>query len=177
MTKKQRAAEVIARLEARYPEDIGSDIKFDSKDLELPDRHEYYTRIGEMRLSPGQCGYTWRHNGTYRLINNWNANQLCPLTTAAALDLRWINQPLKLLEIVEVSYLSGTSSKNISQIVSWFTSQRIITTTLAGISGCFLRYDLEVDDVTDSRKRDWTRISRIYRKSPGSYDWNSNYWI
>ncbi|MBO5923252.1 MAG: hypothetical protein J6Q81_01935, partial [Lentisphaeria bacterium] len=164
-------------LEARYPEDIASDLKFDAKDLELPDRLEYYTRIGEMRLSPGQCGYTWRHNGTYRLINNWQFNQLCPLVTTVALNLRWINQPLKLLEIVEVSYLSGTSSKNISQIVSWFTGQRVINTSLAGISGCFLRYDLEVDDITDSRDRDWTRISRIYRKSPNNYDWNTNYWI
>ncbi len=164
-------------LEARYPEDIGNDRTFDLKDLELPDRLEYYTRIGEMRLSPGQCGYTWRHNGTYRLINNWQFSQLCPLVTTVALNLRWINQPLKLLEIVEVSYLSGTSAKNISQIVSWFNGQRVINTTLAGISGCFLRYDLEVDDITDSRNRDWTRISKIYRKSPSNYNWNSNYWI
>ena len=164
-------------LEARHPEDIGKEYNFDHKDLDLPNRLEYYSRIGEMRLSAGQCGYTWRHNGTYRLINNWQYNQLCPLVTTMALSQRWINQPIKLLEIVEVSFLDGTSAKNISQIVSWFTAQRVITTTIAGITGCFLRYDLEVDDITDSYGREWTRISKVYRKSPAAYTWNSNYWI
>ena len=164
-------------LEARHPEDIGREYNFDLKDLDLPNRLEYYSRVGEMRLSPGQCGYTWRHNGTYRLINNWQYNQLCPLVTTMALSQRWINQPIKLLEIVEVSFLSGTSAKNISQIVSWFTAQRVITATIAGISGCFLRYDLEVDDITDSYGREWTRISKVYRKSPANYNWNPTYWI
>ena len=82
-----------------------------------------------------------------------------------------------MLEIVEVSFLAGTSAKNISQIISWFTSQRVSNTTIAGISGSFLRYDLEIDDITDSYNRDWTRISRVYRKSPDNYDWNSTYWL
>ena len=164
-------------VEARHPEDIGREYKYDAKDLDLPDRHEYYARIGEMRLSAGQCGYTWRHNGTYRLINNWQSSQLCPLSTTVALAQYWINQPVKLLEIVEVSYLSGTSAKNISSIVSWFTNSRVITTTIAGISGCFLRYDLDVDDITDSYDREWTRIKKVYRKSPDAHTWNSTYWI
>ena len=164
-------------MEARDPEDIGREYNFDSKDLDLPDRREYYSRIGEMRLSAGQCGYTWRHNGTYRPINNWASAQLCPLVTNVQLGQRWINQPIKLLEIVEVSFLSGTSANNISQIISWFTNQRVSNTVIAGISGCFLRYDLEIDDITDSYGRDWTRISRVYRKSPDNYDWNSSYWI
>ncbi len=164
-------------LEARHPEDIGKEYNFDLKDLDLPNRLEYYSRVGEMRLSAGQCGYTWRHNGTYRLINNWQAAQLCPLVTNAALALRWINQPIKLLEIVEVSFLSGTSAQNISQIISWFTSQRVINTTIAGITGSYLRYDLEIDDITDSYDREWTRISKVYRKAPGAYNWNATYWV
>ncbi|MBE6403779.1 MAG: hypothetical protein E7039_08680 [Lentisphaerae bacterium] len=164
-------------LEARYPEDIGREYNFDSRDLDLPDRHEYYTRVGEIRLSASQCGYTWRHNGIYRAITNWLPAQLCPLVTTMPLAQRWINQPVKVLEIVEVSFLAGTSAKNISQIISWFTSQRVSNTTIAGISGSFLRYDLEIDDITDSYNRDWTRISRVYRKSPDNYDWNSTYWL
>ena len=164
-------------MEARYPEDIGKEYNFNSKDLELPNRHEYYTRIGEMRLSAGQCGYTWRHNGTYRAISNWQAAQLCPLNTNTPLAQKWINQPIKLLEIVEVTFQSGTSAGNISQITSWFTGQRVSNTVIAGISGSFLRYDLEIDDITDSYNRDWTRISRIYRKAPDNYTWNATYWI
>ena len=164
-------------LEARRPEDINRQQTFDSKDLTLPNRLEYYSRVGEMRLSAGQCGYTWRHNGTYRLINNWQYAQLCPLTTTMALSQRWINQPIKLLEIMEISFLAGTSANHISQISSWFTGQRVSNTTIAGISGCFLRYDLNIDDITDSYDRDWTRITRVYRKSPANYDWNPQYWI
>ena len=164
-------------LEARRSEDIDRQHNFDRKDLDLPNRLEYYTRIGEMRLSPGQCGYTWRHNGTYRLINNWLNAQLCPLDTATALSQRWINQPIKVLEVMEVSFLAGTSVNHLNQISSWFTGQRVANTTIAGISGCFLRYDLDIDDICDSYGRDWTRIVRVYRKSPGSYNWNPNYWV
>ena len=164
-------------MEARYPEDIGREYNYDNKDIDLPNRREYYSRIGEIRFSAGQCGYTWRNNGIYRPIINWLPGQLCPVVTNAPLAQRWINQPIKLLEIVEVTFLAGTSANNISQITSWFTSQRVSNTTIAGISGCFLRYDLEIDDITDSYNRDWTRISRVYRKSPGNYDWNPAYWL
>ena len=37
--------------------------------------------------------------------------------------------------------------------------------------------DMEVDDVTDSRERQWTKITKVYRMAPAAYNWNSNYWI
>lgn len=164
------------QLEARHPEDI-STVSSKNNDDDLPDRKEYYTRVGEMRFSPLQCGYTWRSNGVYTALNNWIHQRLCPLSVVQQLPQNWINQPVKLLEIVEVSFLSGTSRDNIKDICSWFNSQRVENTTLAGISGCFLRYDLDVDDMLDSRNRQWTRITRVYRKSPDGFSWNSNYWI
>ena len=130
-----------------------------------------------MRFSPLQCGYTYRYNGVYTALNNWRAADQCPLDTANPLPVNWINQPLKLLEILEVSYLEGTSQSNIRTICSWFTGQRITSTSLAGVSGNFLRYDLEVDDMTDSRNRKWTRITKVYRKSPANYTWNAQYWV
>jgi len=165
-------------LEARYPESIGINYSHQYwKDRDIAERVEYYTRVGEMRFSPLQCGYTYRYNGVYTALNNWRAADQCPLDTANPLPVNWINQPLKLLEILEVSYLEGTSQSNIRTICSWFTGQRITSTSLAGVSGNFLRYDLEVDDMTDSRNRKWTRITKVYRKSPANYNWNAQYWV
>ena len=103
-------------LEARTPESIGSNGKAHFLDRDLPDRLEYYTRIGEMRLSPLQCGYTWRGGNSYRAIPNWQYIDLCPLEALTQLPPNWINQPIKLLEIVEVSYRRGISSENIADI-------------------------------------------------------------
>jgi hypothetical protein len=93
------------------------------------------------------------------------------------LPRNWINQPVKLLEILEVSYLKGPSKDNIQSVSSWFTAQRISNATLAGISGNYLRSDLKVDDITDSCHRKWTRITKVYRKSPANHTWNPQYWI
>jgi hypothetical protein len=54
---------------------------------------------------------------------------------------------------------------------------RHVAKLLAGSSGNFLRYDIDVDDITDSRDRRWTRITQIYRLPPMGYRWNSYYWI
>ena len=165
-------------LEARYPEDITSNHSGSNwQDDDLPERLEYYTRVGEIRLTPRQCGYRRRYYGNYRTINNWNSNLECPLNTSNPLPINMIDQPLKLLEIVEVSYLNGTSSENLSQITSWFTQNRVSTETLAGVTGSFLRYDLDVDDITDKRDRKFTRINKIYRLAPSSYSWNPAFWI
>jgi len=164
------------QLEARYAETIGSSGKY-WRDRDLPDRREYYIRVGEMRLSAIQCGYVWRRGGAYTTINNWPGNQICPLSTTMPLPRNMINQVLKLLEVVEVSYLAGTSSENLASIANWLTAQRVENLTLAKIPGNYLRYDMEVDDVTDSRERQWTKITKVYRMAPAAYNWNSNYWI
>jgi len=166
------------QLEARLPETVGCSINNKYwQDRDLPDRREYYARVGEMRFSPVQCGYTWRSNGNYTPLNNWQPAMQCPLNTTNPLPQRWINQPVKMLEIVEVTYLKGVSSKNMDSIVSWFTGGRVSNTTLIGITGSFLRYDLDVDDVIDSRDRKWTRITKAYRLAPGGFDWSPTYWI
>ncbi len=164
-------------LEARLPEHIGSDHSRSWQDDDLPGRKEFFTRIGEIRLSPLQCGYNYRSNGAYVVINNWDPGQLCPLDTTTVLARRWVNQPIKVLEVVEVSYLSGTSADNIAVVCSWFNSSRVVSMTIAGVSGSFLRYDLEIRDMRDSRDRQWTKISKVYRQSPSGYDWNKQYWI
>lgn len=165
-------------LEARYPEDIGLNRSGNHwQDADLPERIEYYTRVGEIRFTPRQCGYRRSYYGNYRTINNWNSNLECPLNTGNPLPVNMVDQPMKLLEIVEVSYLNGTSSENLSQITSWFTGNRVSSETLAGITGSFLRYDLDVDDITDKRNRKFTRISKIYRLAPSSYSWNHSFWV
>ena len=166
-------------LEARYPESIDiSGIRGRYwRDRDLPDRHEYYTRVGELRFSPRQCGYRYSYNGHYRKLKTWQPEALCPLRTSDPLPLNWVNQPVKLLEIVEVTYLHGTSAKNLEDITPWFTESRISSSEIAGVSGSFLRYDLDVDDITDNRGREWTRITKVYRKAPENYTWNSNYWV
>ncbi len=163
-------------LEARYPVHISSS-SGDHRDHDLPDRLEYYIRIGEMRLSAMQCGYIWRYSGRYTPINNWYADQLCPLTTTVALPLHWINQRVKVLEIVEVSYLAGNSGENIAEAAMWFAGPKVETLTLAGITGNFLHSDLDVDDVFDSYDREWTRIRKVYRLAPANHTWNIHYWI
>ena len=164
-------------LEARYPAHINTHHSYDRRDDDLPDRLEYYIRIGEMRLSAMQCGYVWRYSGRYTAINNWNAAMHCPLSTVGALPLNFINQRLKVLEITEVSYLKGTSGENMTEAVTWFTGSRVENLTIAGITGNFLRSDLDVDDLTDSYDREWTRITKVYRLAPANYTWNNNYWI
>ena len=101
----------------------------------------------------------------------------CPLSTVGALPLNFINQRLKVLEITEVSYLKGTSGENMTEAVTWFTGSRVENLTIAGITGNFLRSDLDVDDLTDSNDREWTRITKVYRLAPANYTWNNNYWI
>lgn len=163
-------------LEARYAEQINPGSSRWWRDSNLSERREYHTRVGEMRLSPLQCGYYWRHSGHYMLIYNWNAQYFCPFDTATAFHRGMINRVLRLLEIVEISYLRGTSGENIQTVTSWFNSQRVENKTLAGISGNFLRYDLEIQDITDSRDRSWTKISQTYRLAPANLQWNSTYW-
>jgi len=166
------------QLEARYPETIAaSGSSRHLRDHDLPNRKEYYTRVGEMRFSPRQCGYRYSYNGHYCKLKSWQSDELCPLNTSSCLPLNWVNQPVKLLEIVEVTFLSGTSAENLEDITGWFTESRISSSSLAGVSGSFLRYDLDVDDVTDYRGREWTRITKVYRKAPGNYSWNQNYWV
>lgn len=164
-------------LEARYAENIVSGSGRWWHDKDLPSRHEFRTRIGEMRLTPQQCGYYWRPSGHYINIYNWNPTLLCPFSANLTLPRTLINKPLRLLEIAEISYLSGPSGENIQAAAGWFNAQRIEDCTLAGISGNFLRYDIDVDDITDSRDRRWTRITQIYRLAPMGYRWNSYYWI
>lgn len=162
-------------LEARHPETVGNTKYW--RDRDLPERKEYYTRVGEMRFSHVQCGYTWRSSGNYYALPNWRAGVQCPIDTNNPLPFNWINQPVKLLEIVEVTYCRGVSSENLESIVPWFTGSRVADTTLAGIKGNFLRYNLDVDDVTDNQERKWTRISKVYRLAPAGYNWNKAYWI
>ncbi len=165
-------------LEARQPETIIPDEKRKYwTDRDLPDRHEYYIRVGEVRFSPLQCGYCWGYRGNYTQLGNWIAARQCPLVATAPLDRRWINQALKLLEVVEISYLSGRSSGHISTIAGWLVGGRVDNSTLAGVSGSWLKVDLDVDDVTDSRDRHWTKISKVYRRAPRGYSWNGNYWV
>ena len=163
-------------LEARYAEEINPGSNRWWRDNDMSERREYHTRVGEMRLSPLQCGYYWRHSGHYLPIYNWDAQHLCPFDTMVAFHRGMINRVLRLLEVVEVSYLRGTSGENIQTVVNWFQSQRIENKTIAGISGNFLRYDLEVQDITDSRDRPWTKISQTYRLAPENLQWNSTYW-
>ena len=166
-------------LEARYPEHIfsGSGSHRWWRDQDLPELHEYQTRVGELRMTPQQCGYCWRPSGYYLPIHNWNSTILCPLATTLTLPRTMINKSLRLLEIVEISYLEGPSGKNIKQVADWFNMQRTEDCVIAGITGNFLRYDLDVKDITDSRDRQWTRIAQTYRLAPGGYSWNSNYWV
>ena len=162
-------------LEARYPEDIVS--SGEHSDYDLPDRHEFYTRTGEMRFTPRQCGYRRRRGGKLRKIGNWQGENECPLNRSEALPMHWVDQPVKLLEIVEVTYRQGNSGEHLSEIAEWFTSQRISSEPISNISGSFLRYDLDVDDMTDKKGNNWTRIQKIYRLAPENMSWNNQYWL
>ena len=91
--------------------------------------------------------------------------------------MHWVDQPVKLLEIVEVTYRRGNSGEHLSEIAEWFTSQRISSEPISNISGSFLRYDLDVDDMTDKKGNNWTRIQKIYRLAPENMSWNNQYWL
>ena len=164
-------------LEARLPETITASGGAYWRDRDLPDRHEFYARLGELRLSARQCGYCWNYQGQYTRIANWDPMLECPLATTAPLNYRLVNQAVKVLEIVAVNYLSGPSGNNLDVIRNWLNTARVVRATLGGITDNWLKIDLDVDDITDSRDRRWTRISKIYRRPPASYDWNGNYWI
>ncbi len=164
-------------LEARLPETILSDNTPYWHDRDLPDRNEFYARVGEIRFTPRQCGYCWSYLGQYVLLANWSPSAQCPLVTTVPLDPRWINQGVKLLEVVAVNYLAGPSGRNLSTIRNWLAGAKVVRATLAGITGNWLKVDLNVDDLTDSRDRRWTRITKIYRQPPAQYEWNSLFWV
>lgn len=164
-------------LEARYPEDIGKSPNFrDWRDDDLPDRVEYYIRTGSLRMSAVQCGYSYRSNGNYVMLNRWQPQLQCPLDTTAPLPVNWINQPVKILEVVEVSYQRGSSTENLFAYTDFF-SNRTFLGYVGNIYGSFLCHDLDIDDVTDSRNREFTRITKIYRLAPVNRQWNQFYWI
>ena len=165
-------------LEARRPESIvlpGPKIYW--LDDDLPDRVEVRLRGASMQFTAAQCGYCWNYRGQYTLIRNWNPLTDCPLVASAPLGSNRIQQSVPVQEAVVTSYRSGSALDNAVNFVDWTAGGRVISDTIAGIAGSWLKMSVTVEDFTDRRERGWTRVVEVFRLAPPNEVWNSGYWI
>ena len=161
-------------MEAREPKNSGNN------ELSIDDRSRLGHRVDiickevDYILSASHCGWNKNAQGQYEKIPDWEAQKLCPFSTAEALPHEMIDANLKCVFVSKTTFLKGRSKAHVRMNLDWSRTPRIVS-SVAGVMGSWLKQSFETEELFDNEGKRWTKIIRSYMHTPMSYIWNSNY--
>ena len=163
-------------MEAQVPEESGNaalDFNLDDRS-NLGGRTDIMCREVDFMLSPGECGWVRNSQGQYDEIPDWDADKLCPFVTSGPLSEEMIEAKLKCVQVSKATFKKGRSKAHVRMNLDWSTSSRI-ESSVAGVSGCWLKQSFDTEELFDNEGKRWTKIIRLYMHSPAGFNWNPNY--
>ncbi|MDD5599567.1 MAG: hypothetical protein PHV82_16590 [Victivallaceae bacterium] len=163
-------------MEARVPEESGSaalDFNLDDRS-NLGSRTDIICREVDFMLSVGECGWFRNSLGQYEQIPDWDADKLCPFLASEALAAEMIEAKLKCVLVSKAIFKKGRSKAHVRMNLDWSMSSRI-ESSVAGISGCWLKQSFDTEELFDNEGKRWTKIIRSYMHSPAGFYWNPSY--
>jgi len=163
-------------MEAKEPEDSGaSALEFNTDNRsKLGSRVDVICKEVDYLLSASDCGWNKNSQGQFEEIPEWDAQKLCPFTTSAPLPQEIIDANLKCVFVSKITFLRGCSKAHIRMNLDWSRTPRIVT-SVAGVTGAWLKQSFNTEEVFDNEGKRWTKIIRSYIHSPADHTWNSNY--
>jgi hypothetical protein len=163
-------------MEAKEPEAAGgSALDFDLDDRSnLGGRTDIMCREADFMLSPGECGWYRNSQGQYEEISDWDADKLCPFVSSSPLPPETIEAKLKCVLVTKATFKKGRSKAHVRMNLDWSMTPRI-ESSVAGISGSWLKQSFDTEELFDNEGKRWTKIIRSYLHSPAGFSWNSNY--
>lgn len=181
---------VITRVAPKQLSPLEHELEIEAQDFDNPDIFRRYagddrTNLGsridlaaslcDFLVTPEMAGYL--PSAKDHVENpQWEPDRSCPFLVSKQLEKNMINQIVKTVLITEVRHRSGDLARNLKYLVNWGKNGRIYSGSVGGVSGSFLKIDLDSAEVYDNRGREWTRFTAKYQMAPNSLSWNPQYW-
>lgn len=162
-------------MEAKEPDNSASAMEFNTDDRsKLGSRVDIICKEVDYILGASECGWNKNSQGQYEEIPDWEAEKLCPFTTSSPLPPEMIDANLKCVFVSKTTFLRGRSKAHVRMNLDWSRTPRIVT-SVAGVTGSWLKKSFNTEEVFDNEGKRWTKIIRSYTHTPTDYTWNSNY--
>ncbi len=132
-------------MEAKEPENSGA-LEFNMDDRsKLGSRVDIICKEVDFLLNASDCGWNKNSQGQYEEIPEWDAEKLCPFTTATPLPHEVIDANLKCVFISKTTFLRGRSKAHIRMNLTWSRTPRIVT-SVAGVMGSWLKQSFDTEE-------------------------------